>query len=89
MKWFVKHFADYHEIYSDKYKTIELGCFPVDGCGRYFGLFYKGRKPSVSQIAKSVLGKVSCEARHFRTGEDISVTKQEVIEEIKAAIKPN
>ena len=87
-KWHIDYFDDYHEIFArNGYNSIELGCFPPKGssCCYYFGLFYKGRKPSIKQVIQELLplidfGSVS----HFRTGSDISVTEQCVTERVKS-----
>ena len=88
--WMVKHFDDYHEIQSDSYNVIELGCFPGAEYGycRYFGLFYSGKRPSLPVIIESVLSKVTLgEFRHYRTGEDIGYEEETVIKKIKDAMK--
>lgn len=53
----VKHFADYHEIapyaVAQGYANYrELGCFPVIryDFNRYFGVFWKDKKPSKKAI---------------------------------------
>lgn len=61
-KFSIRHFDDYHEIVPAKGgKAIELGCFPPDRgyyyC-RYFGLFYKGRKPTVKQVLDRLYPKI-------------------------------
>lgn len=86
----IKHFDDYHSIYSDTYKTVELGCFPVEefGYSRYFGLFYKGRKPSLKKILSSLKKKVCYESiNHYITEYYIGITLEELEEEVRLAIK--
>ena len=67
MNWHIQHFADYHDIRGDdvidsegEFTAIELGCFPVPefNCHRYFGLFFRGRRPSVEKIVKAMQLKV-------------------------------
>lgn len=89
-QWFVKHFNDYHDIQSETYKTLELGCFPVKDYGycRYFGLFYKGKMPSIDKVLERVWRYVEKgEVRHYYTGQDISFDKNQVRNEIYDAIK--
>ena len=84
-RWYVKHFADYHEIESSTYKCVELGCWPVSaaGCSRYFGLFWKGKAPSREKILKSVLDKAANQPiGHYRTGVKIAITKEELQSEL-------
>jgi hypothetical protein len=54
--WYVHHFADYHDIESNnRFKAIELGCFPVQNwCSRYFGLFYVDKVPSLEEVFNAV-----------------------------------
>jgi hypothetical protein len=92
MKFMVKHFDDYHDIlhYDGEYNAIELGCFPVREYGycRYFGLFYKGRKPLIRKVLDSVLRKVTLrKLGHYRSGEDISYSRNEVLTEILRSMK--
>lgn len=59
--FYVEHFADYHEIEGTHgYTAIELGCFPTENqqYNRYFGLFYKGRRPSLKVILEVLEGMV-------------------------------
>lgn len=88
----IQHFEDYHEIrdYAKNYKSMELGCFPVEDHGycRYFGLFYKGKLPSLERIIKSIKKKINFSPiNHYATGEDISINLPTVIEEIKQSLK--
>lgn len=88
-KWYIKHFRDYHEIQSETFKTIELGCFPTPhhGYTRYFGLFYKGRKPSVKNVYNRMLKKVAFGVRqHHRTGQEIGIFKEDLLEEVKESM---
>lgn len=59
--YYIAHFGDYHDIDSDDFKTLELGCFMPKGnyqyC-RYFGLFYKGKRPSLKTIFEEMKKKV-------------------------------
>jgi hypothetical protein len=85
----IRAFDDYHEIHSETQKTIELGCFPEKGRGycRYFGLFYKGRKPSVSAVIQRLKRRIDFgDISHYRTGTDISITKEELEAEVKGAL---
>ena len=94
-KFYIRHFDDYHDITSKTYKYMELGCFPTKedyGYNRYFGLFYNGRKPSLSKVLKSLKRKVeldTCNHKeiHYRTGEEIGITEQELEKEVKDALK--
>lgn len=87
-RFYIKHYRDYHEIEAPEgYQAIELGCFPNDdaGCCRYFGLYYKGRKPSLARVLNSLLKKVDLgEFFHYRTDNDIGITKKDLIEEVKS-----
>lgn len=87
----IKHFDDYHEIRSETCKSIELGCFPVEDYGycRYFGLFYKGTKPSLDQVMASLKKKVSFgEFYHYRGGEhDIGITLKDLEKEVRSALR--
>jgi hypothetical protein len=82
---------DYHEIVPPKgWRAIELGCFPAKGAsyGRYFGLYYKEKRPAIASVITSVLRKVEFgEVIHYRTGEDISMTKEEVVGEVKESLE--
>jgi hypothetical protein len=87
-KFYIKHFNDYHDIESETYKCEELGCYPAKnfdgGYNRYFGLFWKGRKPSLKKVVASMLRKVDfSENEHYFTGDDISITKADLISELK------
>ena len=77
----IRHFRDYHEIQSKTYKTLELGCFPTKGYGyfRYYGLFWKGRVPSIDKILQSLNKKVMFGTFVF--------TKDNLKQEIKTALK--
>lgn len=94
-KWYIKHFDDYHSIRSKSYKYQELGCFPTKedfGYNRYFGLFFKGKRPTLKKILKSLSRKVQFDndeyqSIHYRTGKDIGITKDDFIYEISEAIK--
>ena len=88
----IKHFDDYHEIRSKTHKYIELGCFPSKdeayGYNRYFGLFFKGKQPSIKRVVSSILKKVQCDTEtfhstHYRTGLRIGISKEELIQEVK------
>lgn len=91
MNYYIKHFSDYHEIQDDEYKCVELGCFPpkrsYDFC-RYYGLFYKGRRPSFKTIFPKMKKLVHigyfC---HYRTGDDIGITEKELKSELKKVLK--
>ncbi len=91
----IKHFDDYHEIFSKTYKYLELGCFPAIedyGYNRYFGLFFKGRKPSLDKVMRSLIKKVSLNTEtkknvHYRTLEEIGITLKELKQEVKEALK--
>lgn len=88
----IKHFDDYHEIRSKTFKSIELGCFPTkDGFGynRYFGLFFKGRKPSLQKVLSSLQKKIPLNtvSIHYRTKEEIpEVTLEDLEYEVKRAL---
>lgn len=87
----IKSFDDYHDIIPPKgYKSIELGCFPPKNhwCFKYFGLFYKTRKPSVNKVFEELKKKVHFgEFYHGRTNEEIGITEQELFEEVSKALK--
>lgn len=84
--------SDYHDI-RDKgeFKSIELGCFPTrDGlCCNYVALYYKGRKPSFKKIKNSLFQKVDINKnyRHGYTGDNISMTEEEISKEVRQALK--
>lgn len=96
--WMIRHFDDYHDIiYRDKrydtgekYNTLELGCYPVKdyGYNRYFGLFYKGRKPSLKRVYASMLRKVEFgeNYNHYPDG-DVVMTKEDLLYELKQVWK--
>lgn len=92
-KYKISHHDDYHEIIhcEGKYKTLEIGCFPVKGNSfgycRYFGLFYTGRKPTFSQVWPSLERKIDFGKCNHNNGEDISVTKSEVQTALKKTLK--
>lgn len=93
-KFFIKHFDDYHEISSKTHKYLELGCFFVDEYGycRYFGLFYKGKRPSLSKIMNSLKRKVCIKDKetntcHYYTGEDVGLTFEDLLYEVKESLK--
>lgn len=88
-RFLVRHFNDYSEIWSNTYKTVELGYFPVSeyGCCRYFGLFYKGKKPSLLEVMKRINKKVVVgDFIHYRTKENIGISPVELREEVKRAL---
>jgi hypothetical protein len=68
-KFYIKSFDDYHDIIHPPkgWKSIELGCLPQEGYSywRYFGLFYKGRKPSLDKIWNNLKNKVSEGYDHY------------------------
>jgi hypothetical protein len=82
---------DYHEIDPPKgWKAIELGCWPPkqDNYCKYFGIYYKDRKPSLERVFKRVCRKINFgQVEHCYTGEDVSVNKEEVFEECKQVLK--
>lgn len=83
--WYIRSFDDYHDIESETFNTFELGCFPEPNFGycRYFGLFYKGKRPPRKQVIGRLLKRVFVgKINNERTGTDISVTKEEVISEV-------
>ena len=88
----ISEYDDYHEIQSPNgWKAIELGCFPSKKCSynRYFALYYKGRRPLFEKIMKSLLSKIPLEDKfHFRTGEKLNVTREDVKHEVKEMLKP-
>lgn len=80
--WFIGHFADYHEIRDaeftsgkERFKAIELGCFypkkSFSYVGRYYGLFYTGRKPPKAEILKA-LNQVATDDNY---GEIVPITE--------------
>ena len=86
--WKIKTFDDYHEIYSQNLKTIELGCWPEKGCSyyRYFGLFYSGRKPALKQLWPSIIKRIDFQ-NDFNDGE--TVNKDMVLGELKESLTGN
>jgi hypothetical protein len=83
-------FDDYHSIHSEHYKTIELGCFPPKNGGyfRYYGVFYKGRKPSIEKVMKVLDRKLKYGSFiHDRSNEEIGVTREDVLSEVKINLK--
>ena len=85
MSWTIKHFDDYHEIESKTNKTLELGCFVPKGWGyaRYFGLFYKGKRPKRREVMSRLLKRVELgQVLHERTQENITMTEKEVKQEV-------
>lgn len=93
--FFIKHFDDYHEIRSKTHKYIELGCFPPKkdnpGYCRYFGLFWKGRKPSIAKVIASLKKKIdlSGENRHYFSNVDISINLKDLTEEVQSMMSDN
>jgi len=91
--WSIKDFDDYHEITENTpagWKSVELGCFPVMKYGycRYFGLFYKGRKPSVAKIMGILLQRVYI-GEFFVNGMDASETEISLQIAASAAVNPD
>lgn len=89
-KFSIRHFDDYHEIQSETQNAIELGCFPVPNYGycRYFGLFYTGRRPTITKVLPLVLKKVCLgHYHHYRTDEEIGTNRKEVEREVRRALK--
>jgi hypothetical protein len=87
-KFTIKHFDDYHEIQSETQNCIELGCFPPKrtdyGYFRYFGLFYKGRKPSFNAVMEKMRRLVYVgQYQHHRTGDEIGITAKDLENEVK------
>ncbi len=89
--FYIKHFDDYHEIESETHNCMELGCYPTkDGYGynRYFGLFWRGKRPGIKSILQSILKKVEFgESIHYRTGEDVGFSKDQIISEVREAYR--
>lgn len=92
----IRHFDDYHEIRSKTHRYIELGCWPVKnedyGYNRYFGLFFKGRKPSATRVLAALKRKVDLDtpmhyATHYRTGERIGIDEATLKEEVYEVMK--
>ena len=63
MNWFISTHADYHDLGTlraingkGRFKTIELGCFPVRGqaCCSYYALSYQGQKPSADSVVQTI-----------------------------------
>lgn len=85
--WYIKYFDDYHDIkpLKPKQKSLELGCFPVKDCGycMYFGLFWTGKRPKMIELLPILKKQVTLgEFLHFRTGEDIGIKEDELINQI-------
>ena len=88
--WRIEAFDDYHSIRpTGKERAIELGCFPQNGYdyGRYFGLFYTGRRPPVDDILARLKKMVNFgTVFHYRAERDISVTEEEVASEVRETL---
>jgi hypothetical protein len=90
--FYIKHFDDYHEIRDNEYKSVELGCFPPKrgnyGYFRYFGLFYKGKRPSFETVFPEIKKLVYTGSFiHYRTSEDITVTEKDLKRELKKVLR--
>ncbi len=94
--FYIRHFDDYHEIVSKTHKYLELGCFFIEEYGycRYFGLFFKGKKPSLSRVMNSLKKKVTIKnekensyCSHYFSGKDVGHTYEELIHEVKESLK--
>lgn len=86
----IRSFDDYHEIVAKGLKAVELGCFPQKGYDycRYFGLFYKGRRPSFAQVWPRLRRRIDFgPVLHGYTGDDISIDEKEVIREVKRTVR--
>ena len=86
-KWYIRHFGDYHEIESPTMKTLELGCFvpkgDPHGCCRYFGLFYKGKRPPRREVIARLLTRVEHGPTfHYYTGDEITSTEEQIRSEV-------
>lgn len=84
--------SDYHDIQdAGPFQSIELGCFPTKGdwCCNYVALYYKGRKPSFNKIKNSLFEKVDTNKnyRHGYTGDNISMTEEEISKEVLQKLK--
>lgn len=87
-KWYLQSFGDYHEIplTDSNYKSIEIGCFPVRNYGycRYFGLFYKGRRPKLQEVYNRLIPKISVgDFYHYRTNENIGYSPGDIRKELR------
>ena len=60
--FYIKSFDDYHDIFDHdpNSKRIELGCYPERkyDYNRYFGLFYKGKKPKTGPVIERMKRRV-------------------------------
>jgi hypothetical protein len=91
-KFHIKAHEDYHEIKdSKKFKSLRLGCFPLkDGChSNYFGLYYEIQLPTFDEIKRSLFKKIDFSENftHGFSGENISITKEEVECEVRDVLK--
>ena len=86
--FYIEAHDDYHDIIPKKgWKAIELGCWLTDvGYCKYFGLYYKGRKPSVGQIFPEVSKSVVFGENQVN-GIDVSLTPEFLKEEISLNLK--
>jgi hypothetical protein len=90
--FYIKHFNDYHQIQDDEYKSIELGCFPPKngdyGYFRYFGLFYKGRKPSFKTVFSLMKERVYLGSfYHYRgNNEDIGINENDLKTQLQKSL---
>ena len=90
--WYIKCFDDYHEIihHKGRYKAIELGCWmPENGCSYnlYYGLFYKGRKPTFQKVFNKLLKMVLLNDGDPPFMYLPGITKEELACELKEVLK--
>lgn len=90
--FYIKPHLDYHEIRDTKtHKSIELGCFLPKGGNfcRYYGLYYKGQKPSLKRVCNSLFKKIELDNNlvSFYMKDDFINYKEDVIVELKQTLK--
>lgn len=91
-KFSIRHFADYHEIVPTKGgKAIVLGLLPAhygkdEYHGRYFGLFYKGRKPTVKQVLDRLCPKIQF-GDFFIDDYNVGVSPVDLRDRVKDSLK--
>ena len=86
-KFVIKSYDDYHEIEDEG--GLELGCFTAIGFNyrRYFGLFYKGKKPTIDKVMKVLALYVDYGCVLSHTRRDISNSREEVEWEVRKTLQ--
>ncbi len=86
--FYIESHDDYHDIIPENgWKAVELGCWLTNvGYCEYFGLYYKGRKPSLEKVFSKVSKKVIF-GNNQVNGVDVSLTPESLKEEISLSLK--